>query len=243
MKLICFPYAGAHVNVFADLQRNLAERHLEVEVLSLEYAGHGKRFSKKAFNSIHHNVSDLFTQLCQTIDKSEELVLLGYSMGSIIAYEMAQLLMEQGFNVKKLVFMAATPPHKIEVLQEDISEDEALLQKCQIYGLIKGNQFESKEMRALFLPALRSDIQSVNDYNLVNDYQYITFDSSVDIAVFQGKEDISVTSLSYWSDLSEKDITLYIYPSGHFFYYDYQQDVLNDLVCFITNNQECAISH
>ncbi|MEC0090290.1 thioesterase II family protein [Paenibacillus macquariensis] len=242
MKLICLPYAGAHVNVFADLEKYLKQSPLDIKVVSLEYAGHGRRFSEKAYDSIHDNARNLYEYLVDSLDPSEELMLLGYSMGSIVAYEVAQLLLKQGFLVTKLMFMAATPPHKIQIEKEDYLNDDELLERCQIYGLIKENQFASQQMRKLFLPTLRSDIISVNKYNMINLYQCHSFDERIDIAIFQGKEDMSVSSVKHWSDITEREIRYYDYPAGHFFFYEYQEAVNQDIVSFISDVQDSLLA-
>lgn len=237
MKLILLPYAGAHVNVFAELQKQLHAGCPELDVLSLEYPGHGRRFSEKPSGSIRDITADLFSLLKKSLDPQEELILLGYSMGSLIAYELAHALIESGYPVIKLLFMAATPPHRIEAVDEEEPDDDTLLERCRIYGLIKEGQFASQQMRQLFLPALRSDITAVNRYNLDNQYRCRRFDQAVQIAVFQGLEDHSVTAMQDWSDLSEREIPYHTYPGGHFFYYEFQQQVYHHIIGFITSGQ------
>lgn len=237
MKLICLPYAGAHVNVFSELQKQMNRCYPSLGVISLEYPGHGRRFSEKPAGSIKEITADLFSTLQKSLDKSEELLLLGYSMGSIIAYELAQLLIGAGYTVSKLLLMAATPPHRIEVVDEAEPDDETLLERCQIYGLIKEGQFASAQMRQLFLPALRSDITAVNRYNLDNQYHCHFFQPEVEIAVFQGLLDKSVTAVADWRDISISHIYYYSYPSGHFFYYEFQEKVFADIISFVKSTQ------
>ncbi|MNI69975.1 Surfactin synthase thioesterase subunit [compost metagenome] len=129
--------------------------------------------------------------------------------------------------------MAATPPHRIEAVDEPEPDDDTLLERCRIYGLIKEGQFASAQMRELFLPALRSDITAVNRYNLVNRYRCRSFRPAVEIAVFQGLEDRSVTATGDWSDLSGREIPYYTYPGGHFFYYEFQEQVFSHIIDFI----------
>lgn len=237
MKLILLPYAGAHVNVFAELQKQIQAGCPELAVLSMEYPGHGRRFSEQPSGSIREITADLFSRLKKSLDPQEELILLGYSMGSLIAYELAHALLESGYPVTKLLFMAATPPHRIEAVEEDDPDDDALLERCRIYGLIKEGQFASAQMRQLFLPALRSDITAVNRYNLDNQYRCRKFDPAVQISVFQGLDDRSVTALEDWSDLTEREIPYQTYPGGHFFYYEFQQQVSSHILGFITAGQ------
>ncbi|CAM4195044.1 thioesterase II family protein [Paenibacillus typhae] len=237
MKLILLPYAGAHVNVFAGLQKQLQAGYPELTVLSLEYPGHGRRFSGRPLSSIREITADLLSTLRQSLDPGEELMLLGYSMGSLIAYELAHALLDSGYPVSRLLFMAATPPHRIEAVDEEEPDDDALLERCRIYGLIKEGQFDSRQMRELFLPALRSDITAVNRYNLDNQYRCRRFGADVRIAVFQGLEDRSVTAVQNWGDLSGQEVSLHTYPGGHFFYYEFEQQVYSHIISFITAGQ------
>ncbi|MCR8644646.1 alpha/beta fold hydrolase [Paenibacillus sp. N1-5-1-14] len=236
MKLICFPYAGAHVNVFTELQKAMKQLEPATEVIAMEYAGHGKRFSERPYRSIHDNVADLLQKLRQSLSKSDEISLLGYSMGSLVTYELARNLLQEGYNIRKLIFMAGTPPHRIQTEDEEDLDDEALLQKCQIYGLIKEDQFASAQMRQLFLPALRSDIESVHLYNKINQYHCHQFDEAIDIAVFQGIEDRSVTDVDHWQDITQRDIQVYNYPAGHFFMNENQEEVIADIIYFLRRN-------
>jgi surfactin synthase thioesterase subunit len=237
MKLILLPYAGAHVNVFAELQKQLSAGYPGLTVLSMEYPGHGRRFSEQPSSSIAEITADLFALLKKSLDPQEELILLGYSMGSLIAYELAHALIDSGYQVNKLLFMAATPPHRIEADDEEEPDDDTLLERCRIYGLIKEGQFASQQMRQLFLPALRSDITAVNRYNLDNQYRCRQFDHAIQISVFQGLDDRSVTAAEDWRDLTGREIPYHTYPGGHFFYYEFQQQVYSDIISFITADQ------
>ncbi|SFC55680.1 Surfactin synthase thioesterase subunit [Bacillus sp. OV322] len=234
MKLLCFPYAGAHVNVFTHLKQAVRKKQKDMDVISLIYAGHGKRFSEDAYDSIQENAKDLFQGLVKVLDKDETIMLLGYSMGSLLVYEVAQMLITAGYTVRKLLFMAATPPHKIKIQDEEYTDDDSLLKRCELYGLIKKDQFSSKEMRDLFLPALRNDILSVNRYNLNNCFHYHVFDESIEISIFQGEADLSVSSLDHWADLTRGIVKKYFYPSGHFFLYDHEEEVMQDVIDVIT---------
>jgi surfactin synthase thioesterase subunit len=234
MKIICFPYAGSHTRVFTPLLNYLKENGISADVIEVDYAGHGKRFSETLIDSIQNNAVDIFKCLLPELSKEEPVVLVGYSMGSLIAYETAKLMLEQGIEVSKLLFMAATPPHKIKVSTETYEDEDDFLKKCQIYGLIKEDQFKSKELRKLFLPALFNDITSVDQYNLTNKYQRVSFDKKIAVSVFQGEMDETVSSIEKWQELSDGQITLYTYTAGHFFYYDCQEKLFSDIYTALT---------
>ncbi|EAD7632590.1 thioesterase [Listeria monocytogenes] len=238
MKIICFPYAGSHTRVFTPLRNYLKENRISADVIEVDYAGHGRRFSETLIHSIQNNAVDIFKRLLPELNKVEPVVLVGYSMGSLIAYEIAKLMLEQGIEVSRLLFMAATPPHKIEVSTESYEDEDNFLKKCQTYGLIKEDQFKSKELRKLFLPALFNDITSVEHYNLMNNYQRVTFDKKVAVSVFQGEMDETVSSIEKWQELSDGQIAFYTYPAGHFFYYDCQEKLFADIYTALTDQSK-----
>ncbi|MHC5269011.1 thioesterase II family protein [Enterococcus sp. LJL98] len=238
MKIICFPYAGSHTRIFTPLRNYLKEKRVSAEIIEVDYAGHGRRFSETLIHSIQENAVDVFKHLLPELNKEEPVILVGYSMGSLIAYEIAKLMLEQGIEVSRLLFMAATPPHKIEVSTETYEDEDDFLKKCQTYGLIKEDQFKSKELRKLFLPALFNDITSVDHYNLTNNYQRISFDRKVAVSVFQGEMDETVSSINKWQELSDGQIALYTYPAGHFFYYDCQEKLFADIYTALTDQSK-----
>lgn len=229
MKIICFPYAGSHIRVFSPLHDYLKKKGITADFSEIDYAGHGKRYSEKLIGSIQDNAADVFNSLLFELSNEEPVILIGYSMGALIAYETAKLMLEHGMYVSKLFFMAAIPPHRIAVSNEKYEGEEAFLKKCQTYGLIKEDQFKSKELRKIFLPALLNDILSVDNYNLSNKFQWTKFDQKIDIAVFHGELDETVSYTEDWKDLSAGEIEYYTYSAGHFFYYDCQKELFSDI--------------
>ena len=98
---------------------------------------------------------------------SQPYALFGYSMGALIAYEVARRLAREGLSAPIHLFVAASrPPHAppplgslsqmddgalIEEMRRHYSADVALLQ-------------ESPELRAVALPTLRADLELLERY-------------------------------------------------------------------------------
>ena len=86
IQLFCIPYAGGNASFFNNLKKYLED---SVEVYNLEYSGHGIR-RREAF---YHDFEELLIEVKEQIEthrkKDVPYAILGYSMGSLAAYELA----------------------------------------------------------------------------------------------------------------------------------------------------------
>lgn len=86
IQLFCIPYAGGNASFFNNLKKYLEDF---VEVYNLEYSGHGIR-RREAF---YHDFEELLIEVKEQIEthrkKDVPYAILGYSMGSLAAYELA----------------------------------------------------------------------------------------------------------------------------------------------------------
>ena len=58
------------------------------ELIATEYAGHGKRRKEDFYDTFEAMVRDVAGQINDSWDGESEVALFGYSMGSIVTYEM-----------------------------------------------------------------------------------------------------------------------------------------------------------
>ena len=88
MRLICVPFAGALKRNFDDFASFFGEGW---EVTVLEYPGHGTRRKEDYAEDFDKLTFDMAEQV-RSVACENDYVLMGYSMGSIVAYEMATLM-------------------------------------------------------------------------------------------------------------------------------------------------------
>ena len=81
----CIPYAGGTSASYNTLTQFLAEE--PIDVIVLEYAGHGTRVKEPGYDSFDAMASDIFHMISKRRIKEIPYAILGYSMGSIVAYE------------------------------------------------------------------------------------------------------------------------------------------------------------
>lgn len=105
IQLFCIPYAGGNASFFNNLKKYLEDF---VEVYNLEYSGHGIR-RREAF---YHDFEELLIEVKEQIEthrkKDVPYAILGYSMGSLAAYELAANYFMA--DLPKHIFLAAHEP-------------------------------------------------------------------------------------------------------------------------------------
>lgn len=85
LQLFCIPYAGGTSASYNTLTQFLAGE--PIDVIALEYAGHGTRVKEPAYDSFDAMASDISNMISKRRIREIPYAILGYSMGSIVAYE------------------------------------------------------------------------------------------------------------------------------------------------------------
>ena len=93
-----------------------------IEVVKLDYAGHGERHKENFYENFDELADDIF-ELVRDNYLGGEYALFGYSMGSITLVEVLKRIIDQKIELPSNLFLAAHEPQtKYELL--DFSSDE-----------------------------------------------------------------------------------------------------------------------
>lgn len=186
IQLFCIPYAGGTAELFSELGGLFDEN---IEVIRLEYAGHGSRKKEDYYNDFQEMTDDLAEHINQLINPDAGLALFGYSMGSMVAYE----LFAQNKLIKKPDYMFFASHEAPDVEWESKSyckfDDEKFFEMIQKMGGFErctsdmlGNRF----FRKLHFEPVRADYELLGNYKMSKkvliDVPAILFYSSKDIA-------------------------------------------------------------
>ena len=110
-QLFCFTYAGGNKSFFDEIERDLDG----IDVIKLEYAGHGERHKESFYRDFDELADDMFREVKDRA--SSKFALFGYSIGSITAVEVLRRIMSSGMKKPSHIFFClfytsdAAPQH------------------------------------------------------------------------------------------------------------------------------------
>ncbi|MCO7224352.1 thioesterase domain-containing protein [Pleionea sp. CnH1-48] len=221
ITLFAVPYAGGSADaIYTKWKKELGE---EIQLIPLEYAGHGVRMSEKRHDRIEETVADMLLQI-SPVAREEPYAIYGHSMGCVVVYELLKAIAELGLPAPKEVFLSGrNPPHReYKTSLHTLPEDEFLDEIKQIGGTPQ-DFFEIKELRNMFLPILRNDYKLVEEYKFQSP-QHLTH---ANLSFFYSDKDsmVELSSAYEWQDYTYGHFTLHRYRGGHFFIHDFYSDM------------------
>jgi surfactin synthase thioesterase subunit len=188
----------------------------EVDLLPLALPGHDGRLNMPPATDLKLLANSLRKELSlHALDRP--FVLLGHSMGGLLAFEIARSLRRHHHTLPRLVVVTACrPPHTI-VVKEPLHKlpDAELIDVLQSrYGGIPAVVRENAELQKLLLPVLRADMEMIETYEYVQEPPL-----DVPLLVLGGADDpaISASDLQGWERHTMRECDVRMIPGGHFF--------------------------
>jgi pyochelin biosynthesis protein PchC len=157
-RLVFFPPAGGSASGAWELAAGVPEQW---SVWGVQYPGRGPRLREPLAGSIREIAEACLPGLRGAAGTS---VLFGHSFGAFVAYDVAQLLQEQGLVVAGLMVAGVPAPDVWQA--EPVSEltDEVLVATLIRLGGTSPDLVADEEVLELVLPALRSDLDLGRGY-------------------------------------------------------------------------------
>jgi len=211
-RLFCFPFAGGSAAVFAGWGEKLQPGF---EVWAAQPRGRGMRFSETPHRSVAEMVQDYLEVLRGHLELP--FAFYGHSLGGLLALELAQQLQSEGLPPPRHLFIGASAPPVVGLLQPRIAHlpDEGFVTAVQErYAGIPELVLREPELMQIFLPPLKADFSA-----------YETFDRDsvtqicCPITAFAGSDDavIAPDVLQEWHRHTEASFDLCVVPGDHFF--------------------------
>ncbi|KAM6959147.1 S-acyl fatty acid synthase thioesterase, medium chain [Aplochiton taeniatus] len=233
-RLICFPWAGGGSIHYARWGKVL---NSSIEVYAVILPGRERRAKQSFFRSMQQIVDEVIDVLVPVL-KEKPFALFGHSMGAITSFAVATALKK----IHKLepihIFLSgASAPYsetRISAPKRSNQSDEDFLTWMTSIGGTPPELLANPEVLKLFLPALKSDLQIVEDYSCNQPDSPLI---SCPVTCFDGKQDIS-HDLQAWKAISSGDFTVKMLEGPHF----YLKDSTNEKVIldYITKHLEMA---
>lgn len=212
VQLFCLPYAGGNPEFFNGLKAQLPDS-IQFEVF--EYAGHGKRLKEPFYESFEQLAQDAAGFINERLRPEEELMLFGYSMGTIGMYEMLAggMLDKQPEHV----FLASheSPDRKWHSKSYLHLSDEEFFDRMKQFGGfddVDPKMLKNRFFRRMYFEPIRADYRIIGVYPENTKYRF-----TMPATMLYSPKDIPTESIHGWDSFFAGGSEFVELGENHFF--------------------------
>lgn len=232
MRLFCLPFAGGSA-MFHARWRKVLPQWIVVE--PIELPGRGARMDEPLQIGLCALAEQLADELmCMSTDRPYSL--LGHSLGALLAFELAHVLLDRGAPAPSVLFVSGAEAPAVRDgsrWRRPLSEDELRNELQNLQGTSPQVLDNSDVMRAA-LPVLRADFLMSGTYAYRRRKPL-----PCPIHVFGGdRDDIAADELGAWQHETSAGFDIDMLPGHHFFIHDHQSLLLKLIVGALTRRSE-----
>ena len=208
----------------------------EVELIAIQLPGREARSSEPFITDINV-VTKQITNNFYKYQTTLPFIFFGHSLGSIIAFEVANELQRCHFKIPKYLIVSGHDAPQSQSKEEALHHlsDDLFMKGLMKYQGMPDEILQHKELLEVLLPRLRAD------FTLSETYQYRkNTPLECPILALGGKDDPTVnhSELADWGKQTSKKCTINLFPGGHFFLNTSKKDIINMLDIIIKNALE-----
>jgi len=211
--LLMLPYAGGAANaIYTPWRRYLGP---DIEMLALEYPGHGSRMTEPFATSIAALAADLLATIAP-LARCRPYAIYAHSMGALVATELLSQLNAHRLPAPEAVFLSGrNPPHYQYPRCLHQLSDADFLEEIKTLGGTSAAFFEQDLLINTFLPVLRDDYR-LCECAPVQSPQWLT---SADLTFFYSDADplVQKALAQQWQDYSSGSFHWHAFSGPHFF--------------------------
>ncbi|MFG3054031.1 thioesterase II family protein [Kitasatospora sp. NPDC048239] len=225
-RLVCFPHAGGAASWFVDYAATLSPY---ADVLAVQYPGRQNRFGEPGIDSIDALADQVYEALKPWADRP--LTFFGHSMGSAVCFEVARRFARDDRPGLAHVFVSGgRAPSRVRESAVHLLPDDGLLAQLADLGGTDAELLADPELRAIILPALRSDYTAIENYRCVPDAVI-----PQPITALTGDADPRATldEVGDWARHTTGAFDLRVFPGGHFYHAEQAPAVLDVLAAHL----------
>ncbi|GAA2264298.1 hypothetical protein GCM10010368_35150 [Streptomyces roseiscleroticus] len=211
-RLVCVAYAGGDERAYAGL----AEHCPDVEVVTLERPGRGRRMSEPLLRDAGALADDLFRQVR---DRREHLdgpyALYGHSLGARLAFLLCRRLRDEGLPAPRHLFVSGECAPALPSRERDTWRlpTDAFWDHLKQLGGIPPELFDHQDLMRFYERILRADFEALGSYT---HQEREPLDTPV--TVITGYDEwFTEDDIRAWQAETSYPLTTHRFPGGHFF--------------------------
>ena len=220
IKIFSIPYAGGSASMYWQLKNMLSE---DLELIPIELSGHGMRYSEELNYSITDIVQDVIGQIIE-VGLDTPFCLMGYSMGSLICYEVYYKLIQKYRCLPQHIFLCASDNPFAKRIYENIDqlEDKELIEKLKERKGTPDEVLNNQEIMDIVLPQIRADFTAYDNYYATRYKKKILTSATIINGDEEHKEENSIYE---WESYFSSKCEFINLKGGHFFIFDRVKEV------------------
>ena len=228
MQLFILPYAGGSIAAFKRLTDLIDDR---IDVVTIEYAGRGTRAKENLATSIWNLLDDAIAYCREKRNPDIPFSVMGYSMGSVLAYEMVARKALEG-ELRHLFISAEVSPkdRSLELRKVENPTEERILERARRLGGLNERMLKNKRFADIYIKPMLSDYRLFFEYRFGDHNDKI----NVDTTFFYCEKDTAFADIQKWKELIDGQFDFHEFGENHFFinqYYEEMARVINDTLC------------
>lgn len=226
-QLFCFTYAGGNAAFFDVIEKDLPE----LELVKLEYSGHGTRHKEPFYQDFDELTDDMFRLLRERYSGGK-YSLFGYSMGTIALAEVLKRIIDDSMMRKPThIFLAAHEPHsKAELIGfSDDKLDEWVKDRTIKFGAVPEKLLNNKSFWRMYLPIYRADYSIIGKYS----FEELSLKTATPATVFYSEKDTPRSEMELWKNYFVGECEFFQYEGTHFFIQNHHAEmakIINDVL-------------
>jgi surfactin synthase thioesterase subunit len=236
-RLICFHHAGGASATFGALIRAL-DPHIPVTAVNLP--GRESRRREPRHRDVFACATQLADELSPHLDRPH--VLLGHSMGAIIAYTIAQQRIAAFRRGPDALIVAsyAAPHLPSDLAQIDSTDDLQLATELSKFGGLPAEVLARPDWLAALMPLVRDDLRICASHRDRGEPPL-----PCPIHIFGGDADPVVTraAVAGWREHTYRPGPVTIVPGGHFLFRDPHPELVGAIAAIVANSACQPLPH
>lgn len=214
--LLTFHYAASSATIFYPWKEFLDE---DTILYAIELPGRGTRYEEEPVSDLREIVLKIAESITPYLGKIP-ITIFGHSMGGILGFEIASILLtENKYLIEQLIMSAVTPPGYKQISSpiHDL-DDEMFKKELTKYGGLPKTLQNNIDFWKIYLPIARADFKMLANYVPKESNSVLP----CDITALIGKEDKIVTrdKAKHWCKFTNAKFNLIEIDGGHLFIKD-----------------------
>lgn len=211
LRLFCFPYAGGGASVFRSWFNAFDQ---DVEVCVIQLPGRENRLREAPLSELKPLIESLTETILPYLDTP--FAFFGYSMGSLISFELTRQLYRQYQIFPIHLFVAACRGVQIPVTNpiHHLPDNLFIEEVNRRYQGIPATILENSELMQTILPTLKADFKLIETHKFQPDEPL-----DCPITAFGGLQDkgVSYEDLLAWGVHTHHTFNVKMFSGEHFF--------------------------